>query len=198
MTREPPPAKHSNMPGAESLAPTLLLAMPQLLDPNFHHAVILVTQHDAEGALGFIVNRPLPVPVGDILSELGLTWCGEASATAWMGGPVTPESGWVLFEGGPDAEPGSSMELQDGLRISPSIECLRALVDKPPRNLRLLLGYAGWGAGQLEDELIEGSWMFVPMSRELLFDTPPEKMWEAAYRSLGVDPATLIPTRGVQ
>lgn len=182
----------------ESLAPGLLLAMPQLLDPNFHHAVILVTQHDEEGAIGFIVNRPLEVPVSEVLKELGMKWGGEKAARAWLGGPVTPESGWVLFEGGPVGQPDSSAELEDGLRISPSIECLRALADKPPVNLRLLLGYAGWGAGQLEEELVEGSWMFVPLSRDLVFATPPAEMWAAAYRQLGVDPSSLVPAPGVQ
>ena len=182
----------------DSLAPGLLLAMPQLLDPNFHHAVILVTQHDEDGAIGFIVNRPLEVPVAEVLKELGMKWGGAREATAWLGGPVTPESGWVLFEGGPVGDPDTTSELDTGLRISPSIDCLRALSAKPPKNMRLLLGYAGWGAGQLEEELVEGSWMFVPLSRELVFDTPPERMWVAAYDSLGVDPSSLIPTRGVQ
>lgn len=182
----------------ESLAPGLLLAMPQLLDPNFHHAVVLVTQHDGEGAVGFIVNRPLDVPVSEVLEELGMTWAGEKAATAWLGGPVTPESGWVLFDGGPVGEPDMTSELQDGLRISPSIECLRALAAKPPANMRLLLGYAGWGAGQLEEELVEGSWMFVPLTRDLVFDTPPDQMWQTAYRRLGVDPASLVPAPGVQ
>ena len=152
------------------------------------------------------MNRPLEVPISEVLTELGMKWGGENSAKAWLGGPVTPESGWVLFEGDPAdegveaANPSldASMILGDGLRISPSIECLRALAENPPRHLRLLLGYAGWGAGQLEEELVEGSWMFVPMSRALVFETPAAEMWAVAYRQLGVDPSSLVPAPGIQ
>src|SRR6185369_5798440 len=110
---------------------------------------------------------------------------------------VMQESGWVLFEeAATDDE--DAAELIPGVKLTASIDALRRLAGSPPRRFRLLLGFAGWEAGQLEREIVEGSWMLVPADKALIFDTPAEKMWEAAYRRLGIDPSSIVPGGGVQ
>lgn len=182
---------------ADSIAPGLLLAMPQLMDPNFRRSVILLTTHGAEGAMGFVINRRLAAPVTEILEGLDIEWSGAADEGAWIGGPVSPESGWVLFEDGaaPDED---SAEIMPRVKLTASIDALRRLARRPPARFRLLLGYAGWGAGQLEQEIVDGSWLLVPASQKLIFDTPADQMWEAAYRLLGIDPSMVVPGGGVQ
>ena len=183
---------------SDSIAPGLLLAMPQLADPNFHHAVVLMTAHGADGAMGFVVNRQLPAPMKEVLEELDITWGGHVDDTAWLGGPVMQESGWILYDDDKGDTPDDAAELMPGVKITASIEALRRMAGRPPARFRLLLGHAGWEAGQLEREIVEGAWMLVPASPELIFETPAEDMWETAYRSLGVDPGSIVPGGGVQ
>lgn len=183
---------------SECLAPSLLVAMPQLMDPNFRRAVVLLVAHSDEGAMGFVVNRQLPAAVRDVLENLSIPWSGGAEEPLWGGGPVMPETGWVLFEAGADPLPEDAREVLPGLYLTASIEALRKLAAQPPPRFRLLLGYAGWGAGQLESELVESAWLVVPASAELVFDTPPENTWSAAIRTLGVEPDSIVPGRGVQ
>lgn len=168
---------------ATSLAPSLLLSMPQLLDQNFCRTVVLLCKHSDEGAFGLIVNRPLVTTQRDL--EL------------WVGGPVEPERSWILVGGDEDADlPG--MRVADGLSLSTSPDLLRRLLEPdPPANARLIAGYAGWGPGQLEAELNASAWLIGEIDRELIFNTPPDRMWETAIRRLGADPAALQMSRGV-
>lgn len=172
--------------------------MPNLLDPNFRRAVVLMTACEEEGAMGFVVNRALDLTVAEILEDLDMTWHGSPDAPAWAGGPVKPEGGWVLFSGRPRHEIDGAVEVVPGLFLTASIEMLRDLASKPPRRFRLYLGHAGWGPGQLEAELRDGAWMPAPTSSAFLFDTPPASMWETAFRKMGLDPAVIVPDQGVQ
>jgi putative transcriptional regulator len=185
------------MAEVDTIAPGLLLAMPQLVDPNFRRTVVLVTSHSPDGAMGFVVNRSLPVPMETVLEGLDIAWRGEASARVFQGGPVMPQSGWVLFEQ-PERRVDDAQEVLPGIWLTASIDSLRQLALAPPRRMRLLLGYAGWEGGQLEDELTDGTWILVTPSAELLFETDDEEMWAAGYRHLGVDPGTVFPSSGVQ
>jgi putative transcriptional regulator len=186
------------MPQDDRIAPGLLLAMPSLQGAVFRRSVLLMTAHEKEGAMGFIVNRPLDARVADVLEDLDMPWMGRGDDRVWMGGPVRPESGWVLFSGKARSEIDGAVEVLPGLFLSASIELLRDLATKPPRRFRLYLGHAGWGPGQLEGELIDGSWMLAPASASLIFDGAPEQMWDAAYRQLGLDPNVIVPDQGVQ
>ena len=181
------------MATAEDLkAPIFLLAMPQVSDPFFQRSVVLLLAHEDEGSFGFIVNRPTNLKVTEILSGLELHWDGDPEALAYFGGPVQTQVGTVLFggqTGGNGEETGS--EVLPGVRITQQVTELAKLAAAPPPHLRLYLGYAGWGTGQLVGEILRNDWLIAPVSFDLLFAGLAESVWEDAVRSVGVDPATL-------
>jgi putative transcriptional regulator len=180
-----------------SLAPALLVSMPQMLDPNFARTVVLLCKHNDEGAFGLVMNRPL-VTTGRIVVNLDPPVSTERELEVWIGGPVEPESSWILV--GDKAEEGGAfgVPVASGVSLSTSPELLRRLLaPSPPPDTRLIVGYSGWGPGQLEQELEESAWLLSDVDRELLFATPADQMWERAIRRLGADPATLHMSRGV-
>jgi putative transcriptional regulator len=183
---------------SDSLAPNLLVAMPQLQDPNFHRSVVLLIHHDADGTFGVVVNRATDITAPALCSTLEIEWRGDPSREIHWGGPVQPQTGWVLFD---EPSPGIGSEelsrVGSGISFAGSLEVLRQVAEAPPRHVRVMLGYAGWGPGQLENELAQGAWITAPVSNEAIFDVDPDAMWEHVVRSLGIEPATLIPTTGV-
>ena len=186
------------MPSSSSLAPSFLLSMPQLVDPNFSRTVVLLCKHSEEGAFGLVVNRPL-VTTGRVTVKLDPPVSTERELEVWVGGPVEPHRSWVLVGDEPDeSEELSGMKIADGLYLSTSPDLLRRLLEpNPPAMTRLIVGYSGWGPGQLEAELEESSWLMSDIDRNLIFQTPPDRLWEAAIRRLGADPAALTMSRGV-
>ena len=181
------------MAGSDLVAPVLLVALPQVADPFFRKSVVLLLAHEAEGSFGFILNRTTELKVADILRDLEIDWGGDPTARARFGGPVQPQVGTVLFatagEELPEL-PGSS-EVLPGIRVSQHLSELARLAAHPPRRLRLLLGYAGWGGGQLLDEILRHDWLTAPVDHELVFGEETEKVWERGLRSVGVDPDAL-------
>ena len=179
------------------IAPGLLLAMPQLQDPNFERTVVLMVEHTEHGSFGLIVNRPSPVAVSEVMSSLGVEWMGDPEASVWTGGPVMPGTGWLIHEpvGAPAGE--GTLSVTPQIMLSTSPERLKTLATDPPGKVRFLMGYSGWGASQLESELAQGSWISAEATPDLIFGRPPEEMWEAAMRSLGIDPFNLVQTSGV-
>jgi putative transcriptional regulator len=180
-----------------SLAPTLLLAMPQMQDPNFARSVVLLCKHEAEGAMGLVVNRQTDTLVSSVV-ELQPRPKRDSGLKIWIGGPVEPQRGWLLL--GYDPGTPESINVGPDLYLSASGDVLRQLIDgdEPSRTqCRFLLGYAGWGGGQLESELAASAWLTVDVSRDLIFGAEPEHMWEQAIRSLGVDPYSLQMAGGV-
>ena len=137
------------------LSPSLLVAMPQLLDPNFHRAVVLLIDHDEGGTFGLVLNRGTDLPVAQLCASLGIEWQGREERSVEWGGPVQPEHGWLLM--GEDA-PGhlEVTDVMQGVRFSRSPDVLRECAEAPPRKFRIFLGYAGWGPGQLEAERAHG------------------------------------------
>ncbi len=183
-----------------SLAPTLLLAMPQLRDPNFTRTVVLLCEHSSNGALGFVVNRCTDVLAATAV-ELDPPLQRDNGMYLWSGGPVEPERGFLLLGDDPEVE--DSERLAEGLHLTASRVVLRQLLEAEPaaisrRHCRLLLGYAGWGPGQLDAEMAASAWLTAPVDPGLLFETPPTEMWERAIRSLGVEPMALQMGPGVQ
>jgi putative transcriptional regulator len=179
-----------------SLAPALLLSMPQMRDPNFLRTVILLCKHNDEGAFGLVMNRPL-VTSGRVVVNLDPPVSTERELEVWIGGPVEPASSWIL-NGAEEAQMFSGMPIIKGVSLSTSPELLRRLLEpNPPVDTRLIVGYSGWGPGQLEAELEESAWLLSDVDRDLLFATPAEQMWERAIRRLGADPAALHMSRGV-
>lgn len=182
---------------SELTTPLLLMAMPQVLDPFFHKSVVLLLHHEAEGSFGFIVNRPTGIRISEILKGMDVGWHGSAEDVAFFGGPVQPQLGTVLFtpeaplsnEGDEDDETAS--EVIPGVALTQHIGDLSRLAEAPPDHFRLFLGYAGWGEGQLIEEILRNDWLTAPVSSDLLFAPDPEKVWDEALRSVGVDPAIL-------
>lgn len=172
--------------------PLLLLAMPQVMDPFFHKSVVLLIHHEDDGSVGFIVNRPTGVSVAEVLEGLDIEWTGDAELLAYFGGPVEPQLGTVLFAAD-DADlpaPGeaaTTSRVLPGMALTQHIGDLAGLASTPPPDLRLVLGYAGWGDGQLEQELLRNDWMIAPASVRLLFDGDPATLWARAFASIGVD-----------
>jgi putative transcriptional regulator len=185
------------MLGELQIAPGLLIAMPQLRDPNFDRAVVLMVEHQDEGSFGLVLNRPTEHPVGELLGSIGVDWNGDRSTTAWAGGPVQPETGWVLHEHVEGLEGPGTHELLPGLFMTSAPDALRVIAANPPRRVRFLLGYSGWGSGQLERELTEAAWLNSDVTADFLFETPPELLWEAALTRIGVSPVTLAPAAGI-
>ncbi|HEY2905315.1 MAG TPA: YqgE/AlgH family protein [Vicinamibacterales bacterium] len=182
----------------DSLAPTLLLSMPQLIDPNFSRTVVLLCTHSDEGAFGLVVNRPM-VTTGRIVVNLDPPVSTDRELEVWIGGPVEPQRSWMLV--GRDLDPNDEprgMRIASGLSLSTSPDLLRTILEQDaPARTRLILGYSGWDAGQLEAELQQSSWLMCDVDPDLIFTTPAEDMWEAAIRRLGADPAALQMSRGV-
>lgn len=181
-----------------NLAPGLLLAMPQLDDPNFSRAVVLMIEHNAQGSFGLVINHPSPIKASELLDSLQMSWQGEDSAVVWAGGPVSPSTGWVLHEPIGSAQPGQgTIAITSSISLSTSPDRLRLIASAPPRNIRLLLGYSGWGPGQLEAEMSRGAWLHATADPAIIFNTPPDDIWKSAMHSLGIAPESLFVSRGV-
>lgn len=179
------------------LANQLLIASPALSDPNFARSVTLICQHDDEGAMGVVVNRASEYTLGDVLRQMNLETHdpGLSGQRVLSGGPVHPERGFVLHDGGRAWD--STLEVADGLYLTTSRDILEAMaVGDGPRHAVVALGCAGWGAGQLEFELGENSWLTVPADAELLFALPLEQRWQAAGSRIGVDMTLLTDYSG--
>jgi putative transcriptional regulator len=192
-----------------SLAPALLLSMPQLTDRNFSRTVVLLCRHSDEGAFGLVVNRPMTT-TGRVIVDADPPIAHDRELQVWVGGPVQPERSWILVgdragaeldpaSGDPAAaNPSRDLRIADGLYLSTSPELLSRLLEpEPPPRARLMIGYSGWGPGQLEGELQASAWLISGIDCQLIFDTPAERMWETAIRRLGADPAALHVSRGV-
>jgi len=178
-----------------SLTPALLLSMPQLDDPNFGRTVVLLCEYSAEGAFGLVVNRPTDFPAASVVQLVPPIMSGN-TLPLWIGGPVEPERGWILLgETEPDEE---ARELVPGLFLSASPGVLRRVLEAPmPPRARVIAGYAGWGPGQLDEEMSQSSWLLAEVEPDFLFDTPASELWEAAIRRLGAEPSRLQPGHGV-
>ena len=189
-----------------TLSRHLLCAVPQLQDPNFERSVVLMLEHNSQGALGLVLNNPLPNLIADIADGLSLEWMGEEDETVRLGGPVEPMKGWIVHDQAtwdPTAD-----EILPGVYLTTSLDPVtsagRSTIGAPGSHFLFLLGYAGWHPAQLEGEIAAGSWVAVPLGESgplgvpprWLFDTEPEDMWDAALRSLGVDPGRLVGLKG--
>lgn len=171
-----------------SLANHLLVAMPSLHDPNFARTVIYVCEHQDEGSVGLIINRPMQFQLSIVFEQLDIepVRLEQSRLPLMFGGPVQPERGFVIHKqlGGWR----SSLFLQDEVTVTTSNDIIRAIAaDKGPKDLLITLGYAGWVEHQLEKELLENIWLVCPYRSEILYEVPFEKRWKYAGWSLGVD-----------
>ncbi|MCL1908753.1 MAG: YqgE/AlgH family protein [Holophagaceae bacterium] len=165
------------------VAPCLLVASPLLLDPHFLHTVVLIIEHNEGGAMGVVLNRPVPLAVSQICMEGGMDYCGQTDATAFYGGPVEPGRGIVLVRGG--GLPGPEDTVLDFTDfVSFRRDLLESLAKNPDAKYRLFLGYSGWGAGQLEREIEQQAWIRITMEPELLFLDDPKALWRDSIITL--------------
>jgi putative transcriptional regulator len=165
-----------------------LIAMPDMADANFTQTVLYVCEHNADGALGIVINRPTSVNLGEAFKQMDITPSSlEAGEQPILfGGPINQENGYVIHR--PRGHWRETIGTSTELGITSSQDILRAIAnDEGPDKALVALGYAGWGAGQLEHELAQNIWLSCPVDTEILFDTPFEDRWRKSAQSLGID-----------
>jgi putative transcriptional regulator len=171
-----------------SLRNHLLIAMPTLEDPNFFHTVTYICEHNAEGAMGIVINRPTDISLSDLLKQLDISPDPELDTTVniFEGGPVQLEHGFLLHT--PVGNWSASLPVTEQIALTTSKDILEAIAQRGgPMRYLVALGYAGWGPGQLEEEIAANAWLSGPATLALLFDTPVERRWQEAAALLGVD-----------
>jgi len=189
----------SNEPSSDqaSLANHFLMAMPGLADPNFDGTLILLAEHSAEGAMGLVLNRPMPFDLRGLFERISLALPDERLAvqTVLAGGPVQSDRGFVLHR--PGGQWVASIAISPELSLTSSRDILESIAHAGgPTDVVVTLGYAGWGPGQLEAELAQNAWLSVRADPDLIFLTPIEQRLSAAFGLLGVDPTLLHGSAG--
>jgi putative transcriptional regulator len=185
------------MESKDSLCNQLLIAMPGMLDPNFSTTVTLVCEHNDEGALGIVINRPMNLKLEGLFEQLEVTNPDRSIANhpVLNGGPVARERGFVLHNPGDEFE--SSVAVSDDIQLTLSRDVIDAMAagSGPDKSL-VALGYAGWDAGQLEAEMLANTWLTVPASPDVIFDVPFADRWSVAAKTIGIDISQISPDAG--
>jgi putative transcriptional regulator len=187
-----------------NLTNQFLIAMPGMGDGTFAGSVVYLCEHSEKGALGLVINKPIDIKLKNLFEKVELSLDREdlAEAPVYFGGPVQTERGFVLHErlGGEEGGGGhynSSLQIAGGLEMTTSKDVLEALSNGAgPKKVLVTLGYSGWGAGQLEDEISRNGWINVSAERRIIFDTPVEQRYEKALSLLGIDPRMLSQEAG--
>ncbi|MGY4827875.1 YqgE/AlgH family protein [Sphaerotilaceae bacterium SBD11-9] len=189
---------------AINLTNQFLIAMPGMADDTFAGAVIYMCEHTDKGALGLVINKPIDIKLKNLFEKVELTLdrADLAEAPVYFGGPVQTERGFVLHErlGGDGDEGGhynSSLQIPGGLEMTTSKDVLEALSNGAgPKKILVTLGYSGWSAGQLEEEIGRNGWINVSAEPGIIFDTPVEQRYDKALSLLGIDPRMLSQEAG--
>src|SRR6185369_9623629 len=184
-----------------NLTNQFLIAMPGMADDTFAGSVVYLCEHTEKGALGLVINKPIDIKLKNLFERIELTLDSPelAEQPVYFGGPVQTERGFVLHERLGDAERpyNSTLSIPGGLEMTTSKDVLEALSQGAgPKKLLVTLGYSGWGAGQLEDEISRNGWLNVDATREIIFDTPVEQRYDRALQLLGIDPRMLSQDAG--
>jgi putative transcriptional regulator len=165
-----------------------IIAMPNLADPNFFHTVTYLCQHNEEGALGIVINRSTEMKLGEIFKQMNIsvTSLNAVEAPVFSGGPVQQERGFVLHPTGGNWD--ATMLISESISLTTSRDVIEAIaMGKGPEQYLVALGYAGWGEGQLEQEILNNAWLNTPYGKHVLFDTPIGLRWQAAAGQIGID-----------
>jgi putative transcriptional regulator len=179
-----------------------LIAMPGMADDTFAGTVVYLCEHSEKGALGLVINKPIDIKLKNLFEkvELSLDRKDLADQPVFFGGPVQTERGFVLHErsgGDGDSPYTSTLTIPGGLEMTTSKDVLEAMSNGAgPRRVLVTLGYSGWGAGQLEEEIGRNGWLNVNATPDLIFDTPVEQRYERALQLLGIDPRMLSQEAG--
>ncbi len=174
----------------------LLIAMPALNDPWFAQSVTYIVEHSDEGASGIVLSSPIDMSLNQVLEQLSLPVSPTPlKLPVMLGGPVESERGFVLHRG--EARFDASAVIGDDITLTTSRDLLECVSQgEGPEHMLLALGRAGWGSGQLEQEIADNSWLTAPADLSIIFELPPEQRWAAAVATLGIDPAQLDPQAG--
>ena len=164
--------------------------MPQLLEQTFHRSVVIMLEHNEDGALGLVINHETDHFCSEVADSFQLAWPTGDHLHLRRGGPVESQSLWMLHDDGWFFE--ETTLVAPGIAASRSREALTRMFEADERRLRLLVGYAGWGPGQLEEEIASGSWLTSDAHSDMLFEWAAEDVWERSLRAMGVDPAFLV------
>ncbi|MHA2938377.1 YqgE/AlgH family protein [Vibrio sp. RC27] len=173
-----------------------LVAMPSLEDSFFKRSVIYVCEHNEEGAMGIMINAPIDISIGGMLKQVEVTplypmeYESNLEKPVLNGGPVAEDRGFVLHR--PNSHYNSSLKMTEDIAVTTSQDILAVLGTKAePADYVVALGYAGWEAGQLEQELSQNSWLTIEADPELIYSTPMHEKWNHAIKTLGIEPAQL-------
>lgn len=180
------------------IAPGFLIAPPALDDPNFERTLIIVGVHEDDGSMGFVITRQSDLMLHDVLKELDIDpHVTVVDRPVLLGGPVSGFTGFLLYEHARDKPLAAGIQLSETLSISPSRELLEsAAAGELSGRFELVLGYAGWGPGQLDAELQRGGWLHTAFDESLVFGTHTSERWDAVYDALGVSPLNVINVPG--
>ncbi|WP_323845887.1 YqgE/AlgH family protein [Microbulbifer magnicolonia] len=164
-----------------------LLAMPGMEDPRFKQTIAFMIEHTDDGAMGIVINTPSKVRWKEVFEQLSLADASlRGDETVLLGGPMSPEQGFVLHGTGMKFD--STLEINTDISLTASKDILESLAaGRGPDDVLLALGYAGWGPGQLEEELVDNAWLTLPAEPEILFATPWHKRWHMAAARHGID-----------
>jgi len=173
-----------------TLIPGLLIATPSLADPNFNRTAILMLQHDDEGSLGLVLNRPTKHACSEVAKSLNIEWELDDTHFVSLGGPVEPQSLWMVHPNHWIFD--ESIQIGSGLAVSRSESALRRMCLAGEAQLRMFIGYAGWGPGQLEEEIKAGAWILTDVTDALIFRTADAEVWDRAFAQIGIDPGFLV------
>lgn len=174
---------------SQYLVNNFLIAMPRLDDVNFTQSVTYICEHNEKGAMGVTINRPSDVLLQDILEQIQIkaNTAEVGHKTIYYGGPVQTDRGFILHSK-TDKQWDATLEVTDDIQLTSSKDILEAIAnDEGPEKSLITLGYAGWGKGQLEDEIANNFWLSCPADTDIIFNTPIEKRWESAASLLGID-----------
>jgi len=173
---------------ANSLNNHFIIAMPGLMDENFNQAVTFICEHDDNGTFGIIINRESEISLDDVMQQMKIPFHPDKAnaGQVFTGGPVQANRGFVLHR--PIGNWDSSLIVNDSIALTTSRDILEAIADsKGPDDNIITLGYAGWGPGQLEQEMADNTWLSCPAEEQIIFNTPVEERWQAAANLIGVD-----------
>ena len=189
------------MPGGLDLTDHFLIAMPSMLDPIFGGTVIYICEHNARGAMGMVINKPTDMTVAGLFDRIDLKLENIPNShpmgkyPVMFGGPVQDDRGFVLHA--PSGKFTSTLKVTDDIAFTTSRDILEALAaGDAPERLMVSIGYSGWSAGQLEQEILANGWLTVAADKHILFDLPLEERFVAAMGLLGVDPLMLASVAG--
>lgn len=185
-------------PKSPYLTGKLLIAMPQMGDPRFHKAVIFICAHDVNGAMGLVINHTLPgVDLAELLAQLDIEEgpAQRQDIPVMSGGPVETARGFILHKG--DFQQIESLKIESDIYVTGTLDALKAIAQgKGPEEMLFILGYSGWTAGQLDQEMQQNAWLVVDADPEIIFAGNPDESWDLAIKKMGIDPLMLVGSIG--